>query len=91
MRSKGLEGSAGKTDKKEAGVLDACFPVGAAPQVGTGAAAGAGAGAGAGAAAGGAAGGLFGLGVPATVAIIGGAGAVTALAIIGTRGSNPSN
>lgn len=82
-------GSAGKTDKKGGGALDVCFPVGAtAPSSG---AAAAGAGAGAGAAAGAAAGGgLFGLGVPATVAILGAAGGVTAAIIIGTHGSNPS-
>jgi hypothetical protein len=86
----GPQGSAGKTDKKSAGALDVCIPPSGVAQVGTGAAASAGAGAGAaaGAAAGG--GGLFGLGTAATVAIVGGAGAVTVLAIVGTRGSNPS-
>ena len=74
------QGSAGKTDPAAGGVLDVCFPQGAsAPTVGQGAAANAGAGAGAGASAGGAAGGggggLFGLGVPATIAIFGGIGA----------------
>lgn len=73
------QGSAGKTDPAAGGVLDICFPQGAtAPNVGTGAAAAAGAGAGAGIPAGAAAaggGGLFGLGVPATVAILAGVGA----------------
>ena len=71
------QGSAGKTDPAAGGVLEICFPQGAAaPQVGQGVAVGAGAGVGApaGAAAAGA-GGLFGLGVPATIAIIAGAGA----------------
>src|SRR6185295_1501533 len=70
------QGSAGKTDPAAGGVLAVCFPQGAtAPSVGQGAAAsaGAGAGAGAGAAAGGG-GGLFGLGVPATIAIFSGVG-----------------
>ena len=73
------QGTAGKTDPAAGGVLDICFPQGAtAPTVGQGAAAGAGAGAGAGAPAGAAAaggGGLFGLGVPATIAIFSGIGA----------------
>ncbi len=73
------QGSAGKTDPAAGGVLDICFPQGAAaPNVGTGAAATAGAGAGAGIPAGGAAGGgggLFGLGTAATVAIFAGIGA----------------
>ena len=65
------KGSAGKTDPAVGGVLEVCFPPGAAaPTVGQGVAVGAGAGAGApaGAAAAGG-GGLFGLGVPATIAI----------------------
>jgi len=74
------QGSAGKTDPAAGGILDICFPQGAAaPTVGQGAAAGAGAGAGAGAPAGAAAGGgggLFGLGTAATVAIFAGIGAV---------------
>jgi hypothetical protein len=76
-------GSAGKTDKKRAGILDVCFPFGAAaPTVGVGAAAAAGAGAGAAAAA---------LVAPALVAIIGGAAVVTTtLVVVGSRGSNPS-
>ena len=73
------QGSAGKTDPAVGGVLDICFPQGAAaPTVGQGAAAGAGAGAGApaaGGAAGGGGGGLFGLGTAATVAIFSGIGA----------------
>jgi hypothetical protein len=66
------KGSIGKTDPATGGVLEMCFPQGAtAPVVGPGVAVGAGAGAGApaGAAAAGG-GGLFGLGVPATVAVI---------------------
>lgn len=86
------QGTAGKTDRARGGILDICFPPGAsAPIVGQGAAASAGAGAGAGAAAGAAAaggGGLFGIGVPATVAIIAG-GTAAALAPLGFQ-SNPS-
>jgi hypothetical protein len=79
------QGSAGKTDPAVGGVLDICFPQGAAaPIVGQGAAAGAGAGAAAGAAggaAGGGGGGLFGLGLAETIAIFsaGGAAALTPL------------
>ena len=72
------QGTAGKTDPAAGGVLDVCFPQGAtAPTVGQGAAASAGAGAGAGVPAGaavGGGGGLFGLGVPATIAIFTGVG-----------------
>lgn len=65
------QGSLGKTDSATGGVLEMCFPQGAAaPVVGPGVAAGAGAGAPAGAAAAAGAGGLFGLGVPATIAIV---------------------
>lgn len=85
------QGSAGKTDPKVGGVLDICLPPGASgPIVGQGAAATAGAGAasaGAGAAAGGG-GGLFGLGVPATVAIIAG-GVAAGLTPLGFQ-DNPS-
>jgi hypothetical protein len=68
------QGSAGKTDPKAGGILDICLPAGAtSPIVGQGAAAAAGAGAAAGgAAAAGGGGGLFGVGVPATVAIVAG-------------------
>jgi len=64
-------GTAAKTDSAKGGIIDICFPAGAAaPTVGQGAAAAAGAGAGAGAAAAGSsAGGLFGIGLPATIAI----------------------
>ena len=64
------KGSIGKTDPATGGVLEMCYTQGAAaPVVGPGVATGAGAaGAPAGAAAGG--GGLFGLGVPATIAIV---------------------
>ena len=72
------QGSAGKTDRKQGGILDVCFPPGASsPVVNQGAAVAAGAGAGVGAPAGAAAagaGGLFGIGVPATIAILVGAG-----------------
>ncbi|HEY6804100.1 MAG TPA: hypothetical protein VI306_11010 [Pyrinomonadaceae bacterium] len=85
-------GTAAKTDPAKGGILDVCFPPGAAaPTVGQGAAAAAGAGAGAGAAAGAAAaggGGLLGLGVPATVAIIAG-GTAAALTPLGFQ-DNPS-
>jgi len=81
------QGSAGKTDPAAGGVLEICFPQGAAaPTVGHGVAAGAGAGAGAGATAGGAAtggaGGLFGLGTAATVAILSSIGAVALTPLI---------
>jgi len=69
------QGSQGKTNAATGGVLEMCSQPGAAPVVGPGVAANAGAGAGTGAATGGAAaggggGGLFGLGVPATIAIV---------------------
>ena len=80
------QGTAGKTDPAAGGMLDVCFPQGAtAPTVGQGAAASAGAGAGAGAPAGAAAGGgggLFGLGVPATIAILTGGGVAALVPII---------
>ena len=65
------KGSIGKTDPAVGGVLEMCYTQGAAaPVVGPGVATGAGAaGAPAGAATGGG-GGLFGLGVPATIAIV---------------------
>jgi len=73
-------GTAGKTDPAKGGVLEICFPPGAAaPTVGPGVAAGAGAGAAGGAAAGGGGGGLFGLGTAATVAIIAGIGSAAAI------------
>lgn len=84
------QGTAGKTDPAKGGMLDICFPPGApAPVVGQGAAASAGAGAGsaAGAAAAGG-GGLFGLGVPATIAIFTGV-ATAVLVPIGFQ-HNPS-
>lgn len=83
-------GSAGKTDPAVGGVLEICFPKGAAaPIVGQGVAVGAGAGAAApaGAAAGG--GGLFGLGPASTVAVLLGAGAA-GLIPVAVQG-NPSN
>jgi hypothetical protein len=71
-------GTAGKTDPAKGGVLEICFPPGAAaPTVGPGVAAGAGAAGGA--AAGGGGGGLFGLGTAATVAIIAGIGSAAAI------------
>src|SRR5215203_1059764 len=88
------QGSAGKTDPASGGVLEICFPQGAAaPTVGPGVATGAGAGTGGaagGATAGG--GGLFGLGVPATIAILGGAGAAALTPLFfqdNPSGSNP--
>ena len=72
------QGSVRKTDPATGGVLEVCFPQGAAaPTVGSGVAVGAGAGAPASipaAASGG--GGLFGLGTATTVAILAGIGAV---------------
>jgi hypothetical protein len=65
------KGSIGKTDPANGGTLEMCFPQGAAaPVVGPGVAVGAGATAGPAGAAAAGAGGLFGLGVPATVAIL---------------------
>ena len=88
--------SIGKTDPAAGGVLEMCLPPGAtAPTVGPGVAANAGAGAGAGVPAGAATaggGGLFGLGVPATIAIIaaGGVAATTPLFFQDNpSGSNP--
>ena len=65
------QGSLGKTNPATGGVLEMCNQPGAAPVVGPGVAANAGVGAGApaGAAAEGG-GGLFGLGVPATIAVV---------------------
>lgn len=64
------QGTAGKTDPVAGGVLNVCFPQGAAAPTVTNTAAG-----GAGGAAGGGGGGLFGLGTAATVAIFAGIGA----------------
>jgi hypothetical protein len=65
------KGSIGKTDPAAGGVLEMCFPQGAAaPVVGPGVAQGAGAGAAPAGAAAAGGGGLFGLGVPATIAIV---------------------
>ena len=65
------QSSLGKTDPAAGGVLEMCLQQGAAaPVVGPGVAVGAGAGAPAGAATAAGAGGLFGLGVPATIAIV---------------------
>lgn len=65
------KGSIGKTDPAAGGVLEMCFPQGAAaPVVGPDVAVGAGAGAGPAGAAAAGGGGLFGLGVPETIAII---------------------
>ncbi|HSK63506.1 MAG TPA: hypothetical protein VK893_06690 [Pyrinomonadaceae bacterium] len=85
--------SVGKTDPATGGVLEMCLPQGAAaPVVGSGVAAGAGAGAGAPAgAATAAAGGHFGLGVPATIALViaGPAAGLTPLFFDGAE-DNPS-
>jgi hypothetical protein len=87
------QGSAGRTDRKKGGILDICFPPGASgPIVNQGAAAAAGAGAGAGVPAGAAAagaGGIFGIGLPATIAIIA-AGVAAGLTPI-TFQNNPSS
>ncbi len=89
-------GTSNKTEKSAGGVLDVCFPPGAAaPTVGQGAAAAAGAGAGAGssaagAAAAGAAAGGGGIGTAATVAIIAGVGAAAVGIPLAFRGQNPS-
>lgn len=65
------KGSIGKTDPAAGGTLEMCYTQGAAaPVVGPGVAQGAGAGAGPAGAAAAGGGGLFGLGVPATIAII---------------------
>jgi len=81
------QGTAGKTDPAAGGVLEICFPQGAAaPTVGQGVAVGAGA------AAAGGGGGLFGLGTAATVAIFAGIGgaALTPLAFQNNpSGANP--
>ncbi len=84
------QASAAKNDPKAGGVLDICVPPGATSAiVGQGAAAAAGAGI-AGAVAGGAGGGgLFGLGWPATVAIVGG-GAAAGLTPVFAFQDNPS-
>ena len=85
------QGSAGKTDPAAGGVLEICFPQGAAaPTVGKGVAVGAGAGAGG--AAGGGGGGLFGLGTAATIAIFGAGGAAALTPLFfqdNPSGSNP--
>jgi hypothetical protein len=85
-------GTAAKTDAKAAGLIDICLPPGAtSPTVGQGAASAAGAGAGGGAAGGGGGGGLFGLGVPATVAIIiGGTAAAFTPLFFQDNQNNPS-
>jgi hypothetical protein len=87
------QGPAGTTDPKKGGILDICFPPGASsPIVNQGAAAAAGAGAGTGGSAGAAAagaGGIFGLGIPATIAIIAGGVAAGLSPIIFQN--NPSN
>lgn len=70
------QGTIASTERDAGGVLEMCFPPGAAsPTVGPGVAVGTGAGAGvlAGAAGGG---GIFGIGVPETIAIIAGGGTV---------------
>ena len=65
------KGSIGKTDPAAGGVLEMCYQQGAAaPVVGPGVATGAGAGAGPAGAAAAGGGGLFGIGVPATIAIV---------------------
>jgi hypothetical protein len=71
------KGIVGTTDPAVGGVIEMCFPPGAeAPIVGQGVAAGAGAGVAgpAGAAAVGTGGGIFGIGIPATIAVLTGGG-----------------
>jgi hypothetical protein len=86
------QGSLGKTDSAAGGVLEMCLPQGAAaPVVGPGVAVGAGAGAPVGAATAASAGGLFGLGVPATIAIVSAATAAGLTPLFFEDGnSNPS-
>jgi hypothetical protein len=80
------QGTAGKTDPAAGGVLNVCFPQGAAaPTVNTGVAT-------APAATGGGGGGLFGLGRAATIAIIAGIGAAATTPLWfqdNPSGSNP--
>jgi hypothetical protein len=87
------KGSIGKTDAAAGGVLEMCFPQGAAaPVVGPGVAQGAGAGAAPAGAAAAGGGGLFGIGVPATVAIVaaGTAAGITPLFFPDDNNTNPS-
>ena len=80
-------GTPAKTDSAKGGVIDICFPPGAAaPTVGQGAAAAAGAGVGAAAAGGG---GLFGIGVPGVIAIAAAATAAGLTPVVGFQ-NNPS-
>jgi hypothetical protein len=74
------EGASEKTNNKRKG-MGFCYLDGKLNPIGAAAAAAGGGGGG---------GGLFGLGTAATIAIIGGAGAITTIAIIGTHGHNPS-
>jgi len=86
------KGSIGKTDPASGGTLEMCFPQGAAaPVVGPGVAVGAGASAGAAStgAVAASAGGLFGLGWPATIAIIA-AGTAAGLTPLFFDDNNPS-
>jgi hypothetical protein len=83
-------GTAAKTDPAKGGILDICFPPGAAaPTVGQGAAQAAGAGAGSSVPAAGGAGGLFGLGTAATIAIFAGTGAAVITPLVAFQ-DNPS-
>jgi len=82
-------GTAAKTDSAKGGIIDICFPPGAAgPTIGQGAAAAAGAGVGVGPAAAGG-GGLFGIGTPAVIAIAAAATAAGLTPIVGFQ-NNPS-
>ena len=84
------KGSIGKTNPAAGGSLEMCLPQGAAaPVVGPGVAVGAGASAGPAGAAAAGAGGLFGLGVPATIAIIA-AGTAAGLTPLFFDDRNPS-
>jgi len=85
------QGPAAKTDNKNGGAADVCFPPGAAtPTVNAGAAAGAGAGAGAGVPAGGSAV-AGGLSTAAKVAIVTSIGATTTIVLIATHGGGGNN
>jgi len=86
------QGSQGKTDPTTGGTLEIRYQPGVAPVIGQGVCtgvAGAGAADAAGAAAAGGGGGLFGLGVPATIAIVG-AGTAVALTPVFAFQDNPS-
>ena len=85
------KGSTGKTDPASGGTIEMCFPQGAAaPVVGPGVAVGAGAGAAPSGAVAAGAGGLFGLGWPATIAIIAAGTAAGLTPLFFDDNNNPS-